>query len=375
MSKIEKMMNPELETAIMGSLEPKVGQAYDKHMSTGPRKNRGETELDLTAGTLNPLEEMYRAAKLEPQEVITVELVETVRDSFESHIQEHESLGLDLRPVINIAGQMNLGTEKNLVWYHAKQYDTFKNYPAFVSMLSRWTTEEEDHGPLIEMWGNFSGAISSKEAHAIKVALIMGGISVDTESFPALNAFTEPQEFDTGDAHLFLGYVTDTVGRRVMNRVAGHEVRHGTLFSEIGNEMYELEPDLIEYILPIEAEVHRRFGMPAEKSYPDFVGAATRIAVHGLFTTEGVLKRQRERVERLGLLDLQVKSEEAQKAQVLIDKVTDPTSRINHLRIKAVEQETERYIQFEKAQGRIPVILGRTVIFNQGQLEIYPEAA
>ncbi len=376
MNKVELLVNPELESRIMTNMAPAVERAYQEHMTTGPRKLRnGVAELDLTAGTLDPLEEIYKAAKLEPQEIITTELVETVHESFDNHIDKFLDQGVDLRPAIRLAGQMNLGTENNLVWYHATQYEKYKNHPELVALLSRWTAEEADHGPTIELWGELSGSISPKEAHAIKMMLIMGGIGVATESFPAINAFTEPQEYDTGDAHRDLGLILDPIGRRTMNRIAGQEVRHGNMFGDIGDEIYSLDQETIEYALIIEAEVHRRFGMPAEKSYPNFIGDATRIAVHGLFTTEGVLQRQRERIDRLGLLNKIVTTEAAEKAQKKIAEVTDPKSRINSMRIRTVEQETEKYIIEEKAKGRVPVILGRTVIFEQGELKIIPEAA
>lgn len=374
--RVESLVNPETEHQLMSALEPNVAAAYEAHMTTGARKQRGDDPVQDTVGTIDPLQEVYRSVGLEPQHIITPELVDAVGTSHREHINKFLEQGVDLREPIRRAGQMNLGTENNLVWYHGKQYSHFKDQPEFTRMLSRWTAEEADHGPLIELWGMLSGAISPAEAHQIKVALMMGGISVYTDSFAALNAFTDPQEFDTGDAHTNYGKILDAPGRVCMNKIGGHEFRHGRLFAELGKAMYSLDQKFIDYALSIEVETHRRFGMPTEGSYPNFGDEAMMIAVYGLFTTEGVVARQRERVERLGLLDIEVTTEEAKKAQAKLADIIDIDSKLNSIRVRAVEKATNEYIKAEKAAGRVPAILGRTLIYKSGgELVVHPDAA
>src|SRR5690606_31815584 len=109
---------------------------------------------------------------------------------------------------------------------------------------------------------------------------------------------------------------------------------------------------------PIEADTHKRFAMPGEQGIPGYGEMALRIAVHGLFTVEGVLARQKDRVEKLGLLALQPTSDAAKKAQDMIAKTVDPESRINRFKLSKVEAARAAYIEQERAAGRIPVILG-----------------
>ncbi len=377
---IDRYIDPKMEARLMHDLEPIAVDSYETHMTTGPRKIREYSQaegenISSIAGTLDPLEEVYRAAGIEPQDRITQDLVGAVHDSFESHISSLEKQGLDARTPIRIGGRMTLGTENGLVWFHSDQQEFYKDYPVYAEGLARWTAEEADHGPLIELYGSLSGAISPKEAHAVKVAINMGGIKVNTNSIVAIDAFTDPQEGDTVDAHSDLGSTTDLIGRRIMNKIAGHEDRHRKWFRQNGKGIYSLGQECVDYALPIEAETHRTFAMPAEGSYPDFVDDAIQIAVYGLFTTSGVLARQKERVEDLGLLDLKVTTEAAKKAQAKIAKSIDPESRINKLVLRKVEQATERYIESEKSQGRVPFILGRTVVVSGKELKVIPEAA
>lgn len=369
------LINPEIERVLLDQLGPAISDSYETHMTSGPRNSVGDSAEDLTKGTLAPLGLLYEAANLPYQNRITPELVEHVRTSHLEHIKKFIEQGVDLAPAIHLSGLMNLGTEENLVWYHGEQFAQFKNSKPYVTMLSRWTAEEADHGPAIQLYGDMSGSISPDNAHAIKVNQIMSGISVPIDSIVSTNAYTDPQEGDTVDAHNNLAAISDPIGAAVMRKLAGHEARHMRMFRRIGEDMYKLDQELVDYALPIEAAAHKRFMMPGEKGIPHYLDMALKIAVHGLFTLEGALRRQSDRVDKLGLLSIDAKTDEAKKAQDIIRKALDPESRVNKLRQRKVESAREEYNATEKAIGRIPVILGQTVLLEKGQLQVIPNAA
>ena len=313
------MISKEFEDRLLTQLAPVIEESYETHMTTGPRRNL-ESDDDKNAGTLHPLGELYEAAGLEPEDRVTTELVEVVHASFQDHIGMYRQQGVDLLPAIQLSGLMNLGTEDNISWYHAKQFAQFQDQPAYVEMLSRWTAEESDHGPLIEKWAEYAGAIPSSEAHRIRVSQIMSGIHVPVDSIISTNAFTDPQEGDTVDAHNALSQLLDPIGRKVMRKLAGHEARHNRMFRRIGEGLYDLDSESIDYALPIEADTHKRFAMPGEQGIPGYGEMALRIAVHVLLRAA--------------------------------------------------------YIEQERAAGRIPVILGRTVLLGPDKtLQVVPQAA
>lgn len=366
----------EMESRILDAVSPAIDQAYEEHMTSGVRRNLDDSE-QVVIGTLDPLKEIYIASGLEEQEIITPELVEFVHGSYQNHVEELESQGLDIRPVVESAGLMIAGTEDNIDWYHAVQYARFRTSDAYMRMLSRWTAEEATHGPLVRLWSYLSGAISSAKAHENSTHQIMGGINVNVESVVSTNAFTDPQEADTVDAHKLLGSICDSVGRKSFNKLAGQEVRHNNMFRKIGNAIYEFadsDQDVMDYVLPIETSTHAHFSMPGEKSYPEFTGEAIKIAVNGLFTLQGVIKRQAERVQSLGLLSKTVRAETAKKAQAKLAQLIDPDSRINRIKQNIVDKATEEYISSEKIQGRVPFILGRTVVIEGGSVTVTPNA-
>lgn len=368
--------NPALEARALELLGPGIERVYEEHMTGGSRRGLDVAESH-TKGTLAPLTIISYAAGLtekdEPVDFITPELQDAVYGSFKDHADGLEAQGLDPRPAIQLAGLMNRGTECNLYWYFLRQHEALRDSPQAQRLLVRWTTEEADHGPTIDLWGGLAHAIPASKAHSEQVALLEGGIDVDTTSMLSINPFVDPQEFDTVDAHDNYGSVLDSIGRKVMKFIGAHEVRHGTAFRQIGKEEYEIDDqEVTDYALTVEASVHRNFAMPASGSYPDFVDRATQIAVHGLFTTEGVLRRQAERVAALNLLTLPVKSDAAKMAQENIAKYIDPDYRPNAAKINYVQRARDEYRRREVAAGRIPFILGETVHFNNGKLLVTP---
>lgn len=371
-SKIGSLIDPAVENRMIEALAPVIGDIYDTHMTSGPRRIAGEE--DQVTGTLDPLNVLFYAAGMQPEERPTVALAERVYHSFQERVSWFRDRGVDLLGPVAIAGHMNLGTEDNIVHYHGEQLKTYGKHEAFEALLRRWTTEEFFHGPTLETWGVTAGALDRFLAHKIKIDLIMGGIHVDTDSLIAINAFTDPQEGDTADAHKNVGLIVDPIGRQVNNRLSGQEVRHKNMFRAIGKAIYSLDQEFVDYALAIEANVQWRFAMPAAQSYPNYVGVAKRIAAHGLFTIDGVLAQQRDRVNGLNLLELKATTDAAKKAQTTLAMAIDPTSRLNKLRQTQVEKETECIITEAKANGSVPFILGRTVVIENGVTTVVADA-
>lgn len=379
MAKFQSTVDPAMETRILHELEPVVENVYDRHMTTGPRRGQIAGE-EPQVGTFSPLKELYKASGLPVEETLTPELVESVQSSFSPHAQQLELQGLDFVVPLSKALHMNLGTEDNITWYHTSMYPVLKQSPAFDALLRRWTLEETGHGPLIEYWMMMAGVGKESIANIVKAHQITGGIGVDTRSFVTINAYTDPQEADTVDAHRNVSLVADPVGKAVMNLLVGHEARHNRAFRAIGEALYQLDQEIIDYALPLEFTSQRDFAMPAEESYPDFHAIAKMLAVHGFFPLESVVERQKERIDALGLLDLHVTTEEAKLAQEGLAEVIDINSRKNKFLLKKIEKQKEQYIAEQKAKGNIPFILGTTVTVekddsNKHVVVVHPEAA
>lgn len=368
-------LNPELEARIAHELVPVAEAAFDKHMITRPGARLLEFP-DNTVGVLDPVEVLYTAADLLHEDRITPELVDKVRTSYVTHIGWFGERGVDAEPVLKRAGLMNRGTEDGIIHYHGEQRRLYAPFPDVYSEgLFRWSSEEFPHGQTIGYWGDISGGIPSRQSHINRTDLNVNGIDVDTESLVAVNAFTDPQEFDTFDAHDALAMVSDPIGQKVHKKVGGQELRHGRWFRAIGEGLYQLDPEMIDYIITVEASVQRYFGMPAEKSYPNFLDEALMLAATGLFTVEGVAKRQRERVEALGILNVTPKSDKAKKAQALIARLNDSEGAAIRKKKKIISEIQDKYIKDEQSAGRVPFILGRTVLVDGKNIEVIPEAA
>lgn len=379
MARIKKPeVNPEFEHILLREMEPFAVESYDRHMATGPRK--GAASDDVSPGTFDHRVELYEAAGLPVLDHTSAELVDAVCTSFDEHMRTtFEENGVDARPVIARAGSINQTTESGLVHFYQVQEGIYRDYPVFLGGLRRWTTEEKFHEPLIAAWGDYSGAINQQKVHADSASMNMNGIVVPAESVVSLKAFTHPQENLTGDAHTIFASVIDRLGARPMRKMGGQEFRHGTWFEADGKVMYEIaaeDPQLLEYVLMWEAYLQANFAMPAHGSYADFEADALMNAVCGMFTNEMVMKRQAERIQKLGLLDLDAGTDQAKIAQeALANHIDIEKNRLYRFVTNTVEKARQEYIDREKAAGRVPFLLGRTVIAKQGQISILPDAA
>mgnify|MGYP002073546821 CR=1 FL=1 len=370
MDKSKPSYDEKIEQHIIEALAPSVDVAFNEHMYTGPRMQRDtDIEMPETAGALPVMKTLYEAAGLPYEEGLTPELIETMRGSFMNHIDMLEREYDSPREAITTAALMNVSTEENLPHYHADQLQTYKRHRSFAVMLNRWTVEESFHAPLLWTWGMLTNAISDKVASAHKAALLRGGISVDAPSVVAINAYTDPQEFATKQAHQNLGRVLDPYSKRIMNALAGQEYRHGKLFRKLGVALYQLDDSrLTDYALTIESHTHESFDMPARASYPDFGVAAKIIATHGLFTYQDIAKHQVERIKEVGIEQLRPVSDAAKLAQEKLIALTDPADRTHEIQKRIqriIEQSYERAVA-GRNKARIgsekqPFMLGKTV--------------
>ncbi len=370
------------EIELREAVEPFIEEAYDQHMTRGGRRIGGTAEDDLPVehGTLYPLGFLNKAVGLDDDMGVTPDLVAAVRGSFDAHLAHYEEKGMKLLPVIRRAMHVNTATEENLPWYHGKILIATRFSQQFTNWLSRWTAEESSHAELLGHWGAQSGSLDTRAHRRTKVTQLMRGIHVPTDSWAQIVPFTDPQEGLTFDAHTNTGQLVDSIGRRALNAIAGQEDRHQRFFRFLHSAMVRAKP---EYLLPIIARTWKGFDMPGKEGIEDYEGHALQLAVHGVFTFGMVRKQQREAAEDLGLLDIPVKTPEAQRAQEQIAQVIDMESRLNRILQKKIDNTQEKYVAEEKAAGRVPVILGKTVIFNKrakspdgtsGALEVFPEA-
>ncbi len=366
---------PAREQSLRAAVEPAIAEAYEVHMSKDGQKI-GE-ELPVETGTLYPLGILNRLAGLDEDAGVTPELVQAERESYQQHIAKYRDLGIDLAPVVGLGLHVGKATEDNISWYHARILQAVDGTSeAFNLWLPRWTAEESFHSDLIDNWGNHSGAIDPRLSWHAKVKQIMTGMHVPTDTLAGIVAFTDPQEGLTFDHHYNTGQMVDYFGRRALTVLGGQERRHQRFFRAVFKAAVEADPD---YVLPITAKTWRTFAMPGKEGIDNYEENARMLAVHGIFTLAMIRKQQRASAEAVGLLEAEVTTDEAKKAQEDIVQILDMDSKLNRglHRISRVEKATDEYIARERSAGRIPVILGRTVLFNTEakELEVKSEAA
>lgn len=366
------------EKALREAAEPALAEAYNAHMTQGGGVIG--KDLPIETGTLYPLGLLNRVAGFDEDAGVTPELVTAVRDSFERHVAHYAMQGVDIKPVITEAMHINISTEKNLPWYHGRILEASTDSEAFLAWLSRWTSEEIFHAETYEHWGAQAGALDTHASRRTTVTQIMNGIHVPTNTWPEITAFTDPQEGLTYEAHQNTASLLDSIGRRMITPIGGQELRHQRFFRRVLRAMVEID---FEYVLPIIADTWLHFAMPGKEGIENYDQHARNLAVHGIFSLAMMRQQQAQSANALGLLTQTPKTEAAQKAQHRIAQVIDINSRLNRMMYSksGVEKATDDYIAQEKAQGRVPVILGRTVVFErtegkgESNLVVYPNAA
>lgn len=389
-----KLEIPTVDSIIDGELEAIIGVHVNDVIGTSYAQYQDRLKNNATNenGTLMPEAVIVNAAGIdvdclyvtdedEEQQYPDLEALHTAMLRMRSDYRDHKDFflahNIDIEPLAILATQMGDGTERNLEHYYADQLlhynsDGLENYAA---MLRGWTAQEKNHSPVLWLVSRAIGIYDERAMTVIQNELINGGIEVQTRSFPAIGAFTQPQERLTYASHTNNGLLVGKSGQAGIRPVAGQEIMHEGLFGRNNEHYFTFDQDITDYSMQIFAAVWASLKMPASKSYPNFGKVSMLLSHAGLFTHEMLVESLKRSAVSLDILGVEVRSDEAKAAQDNIAQLIDINSDHNQAIVKRMESYRQRHNEKIKEQGRIPFVLEKTVTFETGVPHVHPEAA
>ena len=185
-----------------------------------------------------------------------------------------------LSPEVRTALQLNLLTEDNLPYYHAKIASSFAEDSPMAEWSRLWTAEEGQHSIAIRNYllatRNCDPALLEDE----RVATVSKGWRYDSPCPVEVFAYTSAQELATRISHRNAGVKADCeIAHEVMTRVAADENHHFMFYRGVTTAMLKQAPALV-----LEA-IHRvlaDFRMPGT-GIPNFNRRAVSIARSGIY--------------------------------------------------------------------------------------------
>ena len=185
-----------------------------------------------------------------------------------------------LSPDVRTALQLNLLTEDNLPYYHAKIAGSFAEDSPMAEWSRLWTAEEGQHSIAIRNYLLASRNCDPAQLEDERLATVTKGWSYGAPCPIEIFAYTSAQELATRISHRNAGVKADCpVAHEVMTRVAVDENHHFMFYRGVTTAMLREAPGLVlEAIHAALAD----FRMPGT-GIPNFNRRAVAIARAGIY--------------------------------------------------------------------------------------------
>ena len=185
-----------------------------------------------------------------------------------------------LSPEVRTALQLNLLTEDNLPYYHAKIAGSFAEDSPMAEWSRLWTAEEGQHSIAIRNYLLASRNCDPAQLEDERLATVTKGWSYGAPCPIEIFAYTSAQELATRISHRNAGVKADCpVAHEVMTRVAVDENHHFMFYRGVTTAMLHEAPGLVlEAIHAALAD----FRMPGT-GIPNFNRRAVAIARAGIY--------------------------------------------------------------------------------------------
>ena len=175
---------------------------------------------------------------------------------------------------------VNLLTEDNLPYYSHSLLDMFGDDGVWGAWVRRWTAEEGQHSIVIRDWIRATGAIDLDQLETSRMHQVEGGQVPQPQSPLDTLAYVTFQEKATAVAHRNTGQALgDSLGRTVMQRVAGDETHHFRLYCSLVSAAMKQWPSAATQAIWRQL---RRFMMPGQ-GIDDFDRHASAIRAADIF--------------------------------------------------------------------------------------------
>lgn len=340
-----------MEYAHIRDIEPAIEAAYERH-------TKNDNRTTNPTGPLDPIQVIQKATDSVGMDVR--DSYGRVADLAADHYKKMDELSLDYVPALRSSVLVNLLTEDNLIHYHETLGDLANNSEIFRIWLNRWSSEEHRHGTIIRDHAIHAGIIGTSGA-IIDHAEYSDGLASQHQSGMEIRIEDEAEGFSyltfqedaTVTAHTNERPVLDPAGRYTNAKVASDETRHTMFYHDAEQAVIDASPDAA--VIGI-AKTKRRFAMPGRLGIPGFDAHAETIAKAGLFDAGMIAAIQAKHIEKWGIADLELVSDEAKKAQAYLLRPS-PFIRVQ----KSVDIAKERMVEEAIKNGtRLPFILGLT---------------
>jgi acyl-[acyl-carrier-protein] desaturase len=190
-----------------------------------------------------------------------------------------ESQATISRPV-RTALVLNLRTEDNLPYYHARISGTFPDDSAMAEWSQLWTAEEGQHSIAIRDYLLTSRNCDPRSLEDDRLATVTRGWSIGFTDPVDIFNYTSAQELATRVSHRNAGvHADDPIAYEVMNRVAIDENHHFMFYRGVTTAMLREAPSLVLKSL---RRVLGNFSMPGTE-IPNFQRRAVEIARTGIY--------------------------------------------------------------------------------------------
>ena len=190
-----------------------------------------------------------------------------------------ESQATISRPV-RTALVLNLLTEDNLPYYHARISGTFPDDSAMADWSKLWTAEEGQHSIAIRDYLLTSRNCDPRSLEDDRLATVTRGWSIAFTDPVDIFNYTSAQELATRVSHRNAGVqADDPIAYELMNRVAIDENHHFMFYRGVTTAMLREAPSLVLKSL---RRVLGNFSMPGTE-IPNFQRRAVEIARTGIY--------------------------------------------------------------------------------------------
>ncbi|MDG2906856.1 MAG: acyl-ACP desaturase [Acidimicrobiales bacterium] len=190
-----------------------------------------------------------------------------------------ESQATISRPV-RTALVLNLLTEDNLPYYHARISGTFPDDSAMADWSKLWTAEEGQHSIAIRDYLLTSRNCDPRSLEDDRLATVTRGWSIAFTDPVDIFNYTSAQELATRVSHRNAGVqADDPIAYELMNRVAIDENHHFMFYRGVTTAMLREGPSLVLKSL---RRVLGNFSMPGTE-IPNFQRRAVEIARTGIY--------------------------------------------------------------------------------------------
>jgi acyl-[acyl-carrier-protein] desaturase len=185
-----------------------------------------------------------------------------------------------LSPEVRTALHLNLLTEDNLPYYHAKIAGSFAEDSPMAEWSRLWTAEEGQHAIAIRNYLLTSRNCDPDLLEDERVATVSKGWRYDSPCPVEVFVYTSAQELATRISHRNAGVKADcAVAHEVMTRVAADENHHFMFYRGVTSAMLKQAPSLV---VKAAYQVLSDFRMPGT-GIPNFNRRAVAIARAGIY--------------------------------------------------------------------------------------------